>query len=270
MEITQLSLTPRPVRVAVPVLVSFSSDAYTVKDFTLDLSEGGIFLPTGRICPVGTRGKLKFRVSQFDEAFELRAEVVRIVESEAGEQDSQPGLGMRFPEVTELDRKRLHRLVEGIRNGSVVDAIRRNIRETGKTLEEELRSRSVDQKLMLALNATTQEIRALIRDGNPTVQIRLLDCPRLGAAHIATMLRMPNLQVRVLLAIRKNRKWLANDEIRWLFCVHPLTPVSDAIAQIQYLSEGKLREMTRNMKVRQPIRARAVELLSTRTRGQRR
>jgi uncharacterized protein (TIGR02266 family) len=151
MDSLQKQMTPRAVRAAVPVLVSFSSDAYTVRDFTLDLSEGGIFLLTEKTCPVGTRGTLKFRVSQFEEAFDLEAEVVRTVEPGQEPEGQHAGLGMRFLSLEEQDRKRLHRLVEGICNGSVVDAIRRSIRESGRTLEEELRRRPVDQKLMLAL-----------------------------------------------------------------------------------------------------------------------
>jgi hypothetical protein len=80
------------------------------------------------------------------------------------------------------------------------------------------------------------------------------------------MLRTPTLPVRVLQAIRKSRKWLNNDEARWLFCVHPATPVADALAETALLSEARLREMDRNMKVRRPIRMKASELLSSRKR----
>lgn len=262
--------TPRPVRVAVPVLVSFSSEAYAVREFSLDLSEGGIFVPTDRICEVGTRGTLKFRVSQFDEPFDLEAEVVRFVRPGEEVGNQQAGLGMRFLEVTELDRKRLRRLVEGVGNGSVVEAIRTAIRESGRTLEEELRARPADQKLMLAIHATNQEAQALIREGNPSVMLRLLDSPRLSAVHVALMLRTPTLSVRVLQAIRKSRKWLNNDEARWLFCVHPATPMADALAETALLSQPRQREMARNMKVRRPIRMKAAELVSARNRSQRR
>ena len=149
--------TPRPVRVAVPVLVSFSSAAYAVREFSLDLSEGGIFVPTERSCEVGTRGTLKFRVSQFEEAFGLEAEVVRVVRPGEEVGNQQAGMGMRFLEVTERDHERLKQLVEGVCNGSVVDAIRKAIRESGRTMEEELRARPADQKLMLAIHATNRE-----------------------------------------------------------------------------------------------------------------
>jgi len=267
MESAQRAFTPRPVRVAIPVLVSFSSDAFAVKDYVLNLSEGGIFLPTEKNCAVGARGRLTFRVSQFDDPFVLEAEVVRTVEPEAETNGQQAGLGMRFLEVGDADLERLRRLVDGVCNGSVVDAIRRGIRDSGKTLDHELHMRPVDQKMMLALNATNQEINALLRDGNPAVLTRLLECPRLTSVHVSRMLRMPNLPPRVLSAIRKARKWLASDEARWLFCTHPATPLSEAVAELRFLSAAKQRDMARNMKVRQPIRVKAAEMTNPRNRS---
>ena len=46
---TKKGMVDRPVRVDFPVLVSFSSDTYTAREFTLNLSEGGMFIPTEKI-----------------------------------------------------------------------------------------------------------------------------------------------------------------------------------------------------------------------------
>lgn len=259
-------LIPRPVRVAVPVLVSFSATAYAIRDFSLNLSEGGIFLPTENMCAIGTEGELKFRVSQFDEPFVLKARVVRVVEpgQEAGGQ--QAGLGIQFVDMSEEHVSRLKRVVEGVSDGSVVEAIRRGLRDSGKPLDLDLRSRPIDQKMMLALNANNQEIMALIRDGNPSVMTRLLDCPRVGATHVLMMVRMPSLSTRTLSAIRKNRKFLANEEVRYRFCIHRNTVVSEAIAELRLLPQSRQRQMARDMKLRQPIRVKAQELSMPRTR----
>ncbi len=68
---------PRPHRVAIPILVSFSSASFAARDFTLNLSEGGMFLHTENLCPVGTRATMTFRISSFDDPFTIEAEVVR-------------------------------------------------------------------------------------------------------------------------------------------------------------------------------------------------
>ncbi len=76
---TKTATVDRPSRVLVPVLVSFESEAFTVRDFTLDLSIGGIFLVTDHVCPWGTVGTMKFRSSQFEEPFTIQGRVVRVV-----------------------------------------------------------------------------------------------------------------------------------------------------------------------------------------------
>ena len=90
---TSRGLIERPVRVDIPVLVSFSSESFTVHDFTLYLSEGGIFVPTEKMCPVGTRGTLKFRSSQYEDPMLLIAEVMRAVEPDEEQPAKQCGLG---------------------------------------------------------------------------------------------------------------------------------------------------------------------------------
>ena len=41
----------RPVRVVFPIRVSFSGDTFLIKEFTANLSVGGIFLLTARMFP---------------------------------------------------------------------------------------------------------------------------------------------------------------------------------------------------------------------------
>jgi len=251
---------PRSVRVAIPVLASFSSAAYAVREFTLNLSEGGIFLPTEKICPMGTTGELRFRLSQFDKPFALKAQVVRVVAPGEETHGQRPGLGLRFDSPRPEDLEQLKRLVDGVHDGSVVEAIRRALREGGSNLDQELRARPIDQKMMLAINANSQEISALIRDGNPSVLIRLLDCPRLGSADVIIMLRNKSLPTRVLTAIRKARRWLAAEESRWLFCIHPNAAQPDALAELRLLSRERQRRVSQDASVRAAIRAKAADL----------
>jgi len=250
----------RAVRVAIPVLVSFSSSAQAIRDFILDLSEGGIFLPTEKICEVGTLGTLKFRVSQFEDPFTLKGEVVRIGRPAERSGGDQSGMGIRFVDLTDQDVKRLRRLVDRVRDGSVAESIRRSIRESGRTLDQEIRRRPVDQKLMLAVTATNQEIQALVREGNPTVLVRLLDCPRLNPSHVLTMLRSPLIPTRFLMALRKNGKWLNNDEVRYLFCVHRNSVLSEALVELTRLPHAWQVKIAQDMRVRRPIRVKAAEL----------
>jgi len=253
-------------RVNLPVLVSFASATFIVEDYVLNLSEGGIFLHTEKTCPVGARGKLTFRLSQFDNPFELQAEVVRRVDP-GDETDAQKcGMGMMFVEPSERTRQRLRRLVAGMQSGSVVAAIRRAIGDCPQGLEVALRNRPTDQKLILALHAQGQEIDVLLRDSNPSVLIRLLDCPRLASQHVQEMLRNRSLPARVLSAIRKERKWLSVDEPRWLFCTHPAAVLNEVLDEMRRLSAPKLAQLERDAGVRPQVRMKAQELRKQRQR----
>jgi len=260
MEQPRPEFVPRPPRVDFPVLVSFASDTFTVRQFSLNLSEGGMFLPTDKTCEIGTEGTIKFRSSQYDRPMSVRAKVVRTVVPGSETNGQQAGLGIQFQNLTEKDLERLRAIVEGVSSGTVVERIRRSILESNQTMEVELRQRPTDQKMMLALTATSPEIDALIRDGTPSVLIRLLDCPRLSTPHVAAILRSPRVPTRVLSAIKLRGKWLSGAENRYLFCVHVNANPSEAIGQMKMLPPEHLRRIAANGQVKPALRVKATEL----------
>jgi uncharacterized protein (TIGR02266 family) len=245
--------------------VSFSSESFAVHDFTLNLSEGGIFIPTEKMCPVGTRGTLKFRSSQYEDPMLMIAEVVRTVEPDEEQPAKQCGLGLRFLEVSDAQLTKLREIVEGVRSGTVVDTIRKSLTDSSRTLAQELRSRPTDQKMMLALNANNKEIDALVRDAAPSVLLRLLENPRLTQGHVVTMLRSPKLTTRVLSTIKAKGRFLTSAEARFLFCTHLNTSLGEAMEQLRLLPTDRLRKVFANPQVKSQLRVRAQEL--TRPRG---
>jgi uncharacterized protein (TIGR02266 family) len=253
---------PRPVRVAFPVQVCFEGERFSIDEFTANLSVGGLFLPTDRMIPPRTRGTLTFRISQWEEPFTVEAEVVRTAPPGGGPDNHSCGLGLMFVDLSATNRKRLQRLVEGIRDGSVSETIRRAIREDNKNLLSELRNRPTDQKVMFAVSARGEEIDALIRDGNTAVLQRVLDNPRLTAAQVAKLLRAPRTQTRILFTLCQTARWMSNDEIRFLFCRHPNAPLPEVMRLVGRLSPEQLRKLTRNANLRPQIQARAHAALS--------
>jgi Tfp pilus assembly protein PilZ len=247
----------RPVRADFPVLVSFSADTFAVREFTLDVSEGGMFVPTDKLCPAGTRGTLKFRLSQYEEPIVVHAEVARVVQAGI---EHQGGLGIRFLDLTGGVLDKLRELVDGVHRGTVVESIRKGLLASGRTLAQELHSRPIDQKMMLAASASGPEIDALIRDGNASVLLRLLDNPRLTQGHVVAMLRDGRLTTRVLSAIRGKGKLLTTAEARCLFCVHLNANLAEAIEQVRLLGPDQLRRVAGNPQVKPQIRVQAQEL----------
>ena len=255
---------PRPVRVVFPVQVAFSGADFEISEFTVNLSVGGIFLPTENVIPSATSGTLTFRISQWDQPFTVKAEVVWV----ATPTEEQPaGVGLQFIDLTNTDRKRLQRLVDGIRDGSVAQAIRRSIREESTDLLKELRRRPMDQKVIFALSAAGEEIDALIRDGVPAVVIRLLQNPRLNDFHVKKILRNPRMNTRVLIDVRREVRWMKDEENRYLFCVHPHAPLQEALNLLSRMSAARLKAIQANSAIKQQIRSKAGLLLSQRGRS---
>ena len=249
----------RLVRAVVPILVSMTSGTLTVREFTLDLSEGGIFLLTDRTCPVGSLVALTFRASPFDDPFRLKAKIVRAVQVGAGQ--GPAGLGIEFIDPSDDDRERLEDLVVGVRSASIAEALRKSIKESKQPIEAVLRGRPTGQKMMLALVANSREITALIRDGNPAVLLRLLVCPRLEVPHIKQMLRNKGLPTRVLTAVHNEPRWMKNDELLYMYCAHPASPLKDVLEELPNVPVALLHLLSTDMTVRSPIRIKAAQLV---------
>ncbi len=257
--------TPRPVRVAFPVHVSFDGADFHVDEFTANLSVGGIFLPVAVEMPVRTRGSLTFRLSQWDEPFTVQAEVVRSASPERIPNDTPSGIGLMFIDLTDDHRHRLERLVNGIIDGSVTEAIRRSLSRSGRTLLQELRKRPTDQKVMFALAAQHTEIDTLIQDGTPPAILRLLRNPRLGLRHVHKILRDPRTQINTLLEILKEQKWMGDGQVRMLFCLHPMAPLAKVRDLLPLLTRPALKQLAGNRSLRQPLLDQADRLLKSRS-----
>ena len=175
--------------------------------------------------------------------------------------DRRPGLGIQMHDLTRADQGRLKRLVEGIVDGSIVEAIRRAIREGGSDLQRELRKRPMDHKMLLAFEARGEEIDAVIRDGNPVVLLRLLDNPRLKIPHIRTIARDARMTPTIMLAIKKNVDWMKDEEVQFLFCKNPRTPIHELQGVLPKLQRRRLQQLVQDLNVPPLVRKKAEALL---------
>jgi len=251
----------RPVRVAIPVHASFAGASFTIREFTANLSVGGVFIVTESVVLCGTQGTLKFRLASWEDPFTLKAEVVRIVSKEEATADMPCGLGIRFLDTDERDERRLRRIVDGIHDGSVAESIRRSIREEGKHLLDELRRRPVDQKIIFALFARPDEIDALIRDGNQAAMGRMLENPRLTVRNVRGILRDTRTSVTLLLAIRREVKWMSDPDVCVLFCMHPNAPIHEVLSLMNRLPLATLEMIACNISLHPQVRSRAKQLV---------
>jgi hypothetical protein len=253
----------RPIHFLFPVMVSFSGETFVMSDLTARLSTRGIILPLekGRALPQGARVSLTFRISRWEDPLAIQGEVVRSASSGTAEEDDPPGIDIKFLDLSDEDRKRLRRLSEEAKDASMVEAIRRVVREGGRSLFEEIRRRSADQKVILATCAKGEEVDVLIRDGNPSVLLRLLQNPRLNTPQVLLILQDPSLPARVLAAVRRNARWSSLEEIRVQICLHHNTPLQDALTLIPKLSIPSLQVVAGNRVLRSQIRTKARQVL---------
>jgi len=87
---------------------------------TRDLSVGGLFLYTrvGHMYPFAEGTALHIELYDYDQAVDLRAVVVRLVGNESAEAERYPaGFAIKIVEIDEVNRGRLHRLIERLQRG---------------------------------------------------------------------------------------------------------------------------------------------------------
>jgi len=95
----------------------------TAREFVFrvrDLSEGGMFLYTkvGHLYPFQADTPLTVELFDYDQAVELRAVVVRLVQPDSEEAEQFPlGFGIKIVEIDEGNRGRLAKLIERAKAG---------------------------------------------------------------------------------------------------------------------------------------------------------
>jgi uncharacterized protein (TIGR02266 family) len=83
--------------------VSFLSESNFYIGFTENLSEGGVFVATYLVRPLGSLVELSLRLLGRDEPLSLRGEV-RWLRVYSPTSDAGPGMGIRFHSISEADR----------------------------------------------------------------------------------------------------------------------------------------------------------------------
>ena len=99
------------VRVPTRLTVAFRSAREIRPCLMTNLSRGGLFVHTEHLVEIGTRVELSIRIDETGEVISLPAEVVS---QNAGPQlaGDQQGMGLRFLDMEDADRKRVEDLYE--------------------------------------------------------------------------------------------------------------------------------------------------------------
>jgi uncharacterized protein (TIGR02266 family) len=98
-------------RVAVKVGVTMSSDSNFYVGFADNVSEGGLFVATHELLPIGETIDLEFRLPDDDESISLQAEVRWHRTASDLRNGVLPGFGARFIDMGPEQRARLEEFV---------------------------------------------------------------------------------------------------------------------------------------------------------------
>ena len=97
----------------VDIEVDYKSADNFLFAYITDISAMGIFVQTRGPEPIGTRLNLRFMVPGQAQPFELEGEVIWVNPYRPGDRENlNPGMGVRFVDLTQADRERLTELVK--------------------------------------------------------------------------------------------------------------------------------------------------------------
>ncbi len=94
------------------VRVDYQTVDELFSDFARNINEGGLFVETATLHPLGTVVDLQFRLPGCDEPVQITGSVVRISDGEGG---GAPGLGIEFENLDGPTRQRINSLVRKLR-----------------------------------------------------------------------------------------------------------------------------------------------------------
>jgi uncharacterized protein (TIGR02266 family) len=97
-------------RVALETGVGFASDNNFYTGFMEDISEGGLFLATYELQPIGTVIDLTFTLPN-DQVVEVVGEVRWVRDPRDEDPNAPPGMGIQFHELSEQARTSIHEFI---------------------------------------------------------------------------------------------------------------------------------------------------------------
>ena len=101
----------RQPRVAVKLGVTLSSESNFFVGFTNNVSEGGLFVATHDLLPIGEQVQLQFQLPKEEEPISVDAEVRWHRPIASARDGAPPGFGAQFVEIDDGDHRRLQEFV---------------------------------------------------------------------------------------------------------------------------------------------------------------
>jgi type IV pilus assembly protein PilZ len=96
-------------RIPIALPIEYPDAESFVRDYTVNISRGGLFVRSDRPPPIGTRFDLRLHLPGLEEPYRLTGEVMW-----RGDSEGTTGFGLRFLVETVEERRELERIVERV------------------------------------------------------------------------------------------------------------------------------------------------------------
>ncbi len=130
----------------------------------------------------------------------------------------------------------------------------------GVSLAHSLGQMNPNEKARLATRASRQERQLLLRDHTFSVQMGLLNNPRIENKEIIKIAKHPQTTGGILKRLASDRKWAGNYEVQVALVKHPGTPSPMAIRLLEQMRISDLRAMAKSQALRENVRKAALRL----------
>lgn len=139
--------------------------------------------------------------------------------------------------------------------------VRPKVRQAAdRHLGNRLPALTVGEKISLARTAGAGVLTRLRQDPEPRVFAAVLQNPRLTEGLLLPILASEGTPSEILSQLGRSHRWGTRYAVRLALVRHPRTPISQAVALVSTLKKSDLRALTREARLRPPVRRR-LELL---------
>jgi hypothetical protein len=136
--------------------------------------------------------------------------------------------------------------------------------ETSMETFHDIQQMSVMEKVKLASLGNKEIRRILIRDGAKTVQVAVINNPKITDDEIQQIASSRSIESEVLRIILTNREWIKNYKIKLTLVKNPKTPLQAAMKMITQLRVNDLKQIMGSRGIPNPLRAAAKRLYEQR------
>ena len=233
--------------------VEFESEEELAAEARVNLSAGGLRLPTAEKLAIFARVSLVLRLEGGGEATATATVVASLPDGFALAVD-----GDTAPLVEAL------RAAPDVPGEEVVDEVAGD-EEAGDSRQQSvwdrLRSLSRMEKLLLAAKADRVERAILAQDSDPQVLYSILKNPRLTADEVIRIAKSPFLTFQTAETIMKSTQWLSNLEVRVALVHNAKTPPAFAMRLLHTLPESEVRTISRGAATSMALKVAALKKL---------